>query len=167
MNDNGYHWRLQLHFSDDTSYEAMRRSTQALDAAIVDAAERMISESTDGATALQITSGGGSDVERRLTFKRSYQIAERPVAVDEETFTRAADAIEHLREIRDAVKHPDDCFTVIREPSGCFRVGSHARDACDFNTQEEADDALRGFHDPSRFCVLPLVEVTLQIANGS
>lgn len=145
----------------------MRRFTLSLDAAIVDAAERVISESTDAAVTLEITSGFGSDVERRLTFKRSYQIAELPVAVNDATFTRAADAIEHLREIKDAGSCRDHCLTVIREPGGQFRVGSHTRDACDFETQDEAEDALRGFHDPDRFCVLPFVEVTLQITSGS
>ena len=158
MESGDYNWRMHVEFGAEMPYEAVRQFACSLDAALIEAIERTMAENCDGPVVVRITCGAGGNVERKLTFKKGYQIAEIPRAVDETTYATVAEAIVHLQALRGRRKHIAECITLVREPNG-FRVGSHQRDACDFRTEAEAESALRGFHDPTRFAVIPYLEV--------
>lgn len=160
MHDDTYNWRIGLTFGSESSFGAMSRLARDLDAAILAAIERVMSESAEGADAIEIAAGAGDGVERRVTFKKAYQVAEIPSAVDDETYLTAADAIEQMRSFAKFAVQRDDCLTIIREGNGSYRIGKHKRDGCDFETLTDAEQALREFADSTRFAVIPYLEVT-------
>ena len=112
---------------------------------------------------LELNCGMDDAIERRITLRRAFQIAEVPATVDRTTYSSAGEAIEHLRAIR-ALARTDVArrLTVVREPDGSFRIGQHAPDACDFSSQVAAEEALANFEDPTRYAVMPYVEITTE-----
>ena len=155
-------WAINVDFDAEMSHEAVRQFACALDAAVIEAIERTISEVADGALTLGLTSGARGAVERRLTFRKGYQVAELPSARVGAAYASAAEAITGLREL-DSSRGPQlaGCVaTIIRDASGAFRIGHQRRDGCDFDTEVEATSALHGFDDPSRFAVIPFLEIS-------
>lgn len=162
MDGSDYSWHFDIRFGTDSGYEAIRDFTRQLDAALLAAAERSLSEGCDGEVTLEVCAGADGAVERKITLRKAYQITELPGAVDQIRFRTAGEAIERLRMLRRTEGAAGGGLTVLREPDGWFSVGRQPPDACDFSTRAEADEALQGFADRSRFAVIPYLELVTE-----
>ena len=163
MNDSHYSWHFEVRFGDDSGFEETHKVAQRLDAALVAAAERTLSEEAEGEITLQLRSGAAGAVERKITLRRAYQIAALPAAVYEQRYTSAAEAIERLRALR-AVGSAGWArqLTVLRQPDGLYCVGVQQPDACEFASRAEAEEALQSFAEPARYVVMAYIDITTE-----
>ena len=160
MDDSHYIWHFEVRFGDGSGFDEMREVAQRLDAALVAAAERTLSEEAQGEITLQLRSGAAGAVERQITLRRAYQIAALPAALYKQRYASAAQAIEHLRSLRAlGTAGWARGLSVLRLPDGLYCVGAQQPDACEFATRAEAEEALQSFAEPARFVVMAYIDI--------
>ena len=163
MERSDYRWNLEVHFPADGSYDAVRSLVDALDTALVSAVERTLSQTGAESVTVEIGCGATSEIDRRITFRKGYQITEVPATVDTTSYASTREAIEQLRSLR-ALAKPEvsPSLVVVREPDGSLRMGQQAPDGCEFATQAAAEEALCSFDDPTGYAVIPYLEITTE-----